>query len=284
MRRSLTVLLLLSGCRPEAVWKCDFELPAEVTTPYVEDSQQWQKVTGVPALPGEDKGFQLQVAPQSVASQYVQNHIAQTAGHDGRITRALFQSVLGTDPDFEFGQTRSNWFFVPNQEIDQEFYESFWVFFQPDLLSVMASSNYNWRQIWECKMGPEGAPPNFRCNLGIIYRPSTGLVWQAATGHLTTPVPPDQWQAVLPGVKFGEWQKIEVYLRQHPTDGLFVARVDGRLVAKYFGQTCVAEGDVSKWKLATLYTDTSKITRGPHWQYVDDIMLCADAEAMEAIE
>ena len=128
-------------------------------------------------------------------------------------------------------------------------------------------------------MGPRGKEPTFRSNLTIVYTPQSGIVWEMATG--SAPFSAHEWTARLEGVKTGAWQLVQVYLKQSETSGRFVCMVDNRLIADYKGRTALADNEVSRWKLATLYTDTEKLpARGFAWQYVDDIKLWADAEAL----
>lgn len=259
------------------LWETTFGPPVTLAPPYVDSGQWWQKVHGAPQLPGEDMGFQLMVAPSSSPDQFVKHQIIPwpVGGH------SLHQLVVGDDPA-QPGQVRSNWFFRPNiQAYDREWRQVSRVYLQPDLLAAMSTHSFpfNFRQLWEFKIGEANKEPVFRMNCGVVWKRSQGLMWEMAVQAAPFSSPDTTvWNASKPGVVVGQWFEYEVYVLIHRTSGTFRVKFNGQKIGEYIGSTTpIPAGNISgRWKLATLYTATDRISR-PHWQAVDYIELHDDA-------
>lgn len=254
------------------------------------NDQWWQNVLGIPALPGVDSGFQLQVGAAYNPNLYVSNAmIPSVPGSSGPV---MFQSVLApNDPGDLFGDVRSNWFFDQDFETHgDEWIQTARIQMQDTAANLLAAMTptggftFNFRQLWEVKIGPIGVPPTLRFGFGIEWRSSFGPVgsqsrmrWVAAGG--TEPLGEQLFAAnvVSPAVIGGAWFDMEIYARFHQTNGQFTVKINGATIFDFAGVQTLPTGLAlsaaeSRWKLASLYTAVDRMPM-PHFQYVDSIQL-----------
>jgi len=260
------------------IWENTFASPVTVTAPFVEFGQWWQDVLNGQAVPGVDSGFQLQIlsgTPNPTA--YVENFTAQT-GPDGA-GPCLFQFVHGSpvDPD---NQARSNWFFDQDLETHgAEWTQQSRIYMQPDLATVMVPTGgftFQFRQLFEVKLGPVGQDPTFRFNFGLEQHVgTTGLTWGATVEWMS----PQQtlWHVLSSGqsIPAGQWFDMEIAVKFDQTNGIFIPKINGvPVVGTWNGRTAPLPLPQceTRWKLAVLYTAVDRMN-GSQWQAVDFLRL-----------
>ena len=262
------------------LWECDFTNEI-LEAPYVANGQWWQKVTSAAQLPGDDLMFQMQVSDAATdPTAYEQQHIIPGPGG---VDTTLFQLVLGDEPGAPIGQARSNWTFRPNiQAYGRRWVQRSRIYLQPDLLEAMHGTGgfpWNFRQLWECKVGEYGKDPIFRMNFSVVWTPA-GLRWSAATNYAPfSEHHPEDWTEEHGGVVVGQWFDMEIDVEFKRTNGRFTVKINDHQIANFRGKTTpIPSGNIAgKWKLAVLYTANDRIAR-PHWQYVDKIELYSAPE------
>lgn len=275
---------------PNIIWKSDFNsVNIQLTEPFIESSQWWQDVIGIQPLPGlqytgsdpnGDFGFQLQVDDTEPDPDiFIRQHLTNVLGPYNDRTRCLAQLVFANGSALD--QSRSNWFFAPHPQYDDELYESWWMYIQPNVLDILDPSGtafpfYNFRQIWECKWGQPVGNFDFRMNVSMIYQSSLGgFNWQVRSEDYVQPGV-GEFEINSPGIsEFGRWIFCEVWVKQHPTNGKIIVNVDNRTLCDLSGVKTIRALPAFHWKLAVIYTAMDRL-KGYHWQLVDDITLRAN--------
>lgn len=277
----------LAGVAPGGkIWGCDFDPPVSLTAPFLKppfNDQWWQDVDNHQPLPGTDEGFQLQVQDSDDPNIYIRNTLLPSPVSGG-VGYVLKQEMLDGNPLDPAGPTRSNWFF----ELDVVTYGAEWtqksrVWLQPDLLAAMDTNGafpFNFRQIWECKMGTFADPDTSRVGFGVVYH-NPNIFWFSSIG-LDPPASSDDFESS--GVILGEWFEYEAYLKIDPVNGRFTTKINGVIHWDYIGQTCHPPVDANmraKWKIVSLYSGADRMTEVDHYQYVDKAEIFVPASSFE---
>jgi len=292
---AVVVAVILAGCDPQPVFKSGFE-GVQMGEPYEAPGAQWaQQIVGTDVvsgftwpddLPGESDGNRPLVSVTSSLSDYTQLYVTSFLGSDGEPTNALLSIILGDDPTFQ-ALSRNNMILRPAPSTLHEYYLAWDLWLQPNLLELASEGgDFFWLGEAEVKHHVDPAGERFRAGLAICWTQTNGLHWRMESEN---GVASHNWvyRKIDTGVavKLGEWMRIEWYLKQHPTGGRWIISIDGNVLGDHSGQTMVEGLYVDKLNLTKHYLDSSEVSStNPAYQYIDNLELWADADALEQLD
>ena len=271
-----------ANCWPKGCWQ-DIEGTDSITRRYTGNA------TWPPHIWRGGARFQL-IADVPVTAvtigSYMFNQIRTTIGHTGRPTQALY-SEINRGPDgknpIRTAATQNSFQLLPVIE-SGDFYISFWLKFQPDLVQQMTGlppgpgviEGGTWRAFFEWKTGTPGRDDgDYRVAAYVMTYGGGAPYWAVGGDNVAGGGYPlvNDWsienRSVLP-VPAGAWFKFEAFWhRSSGVDGRVWMAIDGHVIADRYG----ANVGSRRQNINRIFWNLYSGSRLPVYQWIDDVQI-----------
>lgn len=269
-------------CWPKGCWQ-DIDGTDSISRKYTANA------TWPPSIWGGDAKFQL-IADVPVTAEtignYMFNQIRATTGHNGNRTQALYSEITrgpdGLNP-IRRAATQNSFQLLPVSEAG-DFYISFWIKFQPDLLQQMSNlppgpgvkEGGTWRAFFEWKTGtPNKDDGDYRVVAYVLTYGGGAPYWAVSADNVAGGGFPlvNSWsienRSVLP-VPAGAWFKFEAFWhRSSGADGRVWMAVNGHVIADRYG----ANMGSRSLNINRIFWNLYSGSRLPIHQWIDDVQI-----------
>ncbi len=277
------------------LFKSGFEGLVVLGQPLLFGNGAWQDITGLdtetgqawpPLLWGGASSRLQLVAGDGVAvnaltlGNYMHNALETVSGRKGSTTRALYshiqQSVGGATENWN--STQDSFQIHPGSSGQGDLYLSYWLKFQPDLVSRMTQNGWAGRVVSDWKTGTgSGGGGDYRVVFSVFGDGANDrLYWHVKGDNVANGGLPEQifWEQTNMNVPVpvGRWFRVEVFVhRSTGSDGRVWVAVDGQQIFNRTGSNIGVNGLPWNRIMPFLNYSTGQIL--PAYQWVDDIEL-----------